>query len=178
MSVTALHILYKEKLEPIVRPLENVALQDSRDEKTWKFYKVLYIEPFYIEYTTSTITAGSYSTIEVENLELGKDEVGQIRILLQTDGFKIEVNLPEAVKKFLTKNYVTRIDYWLSTNYPHLTELFYFEDDTPRFTVYNESGTDGAATIKFIGFRYLLKPLPYPPKEYTVIPIYSIPPRT
>jgi len=177
MSVTALHVLYKKEFEPIVRPMENVAIAESTNEGTWKFYKVKYIEPFYVDYTTPSITNGSSTDVDVTDLELGKNEIGQIRILLQTNGFEIEVKLPEAIKKFVTKNLVSKIDSWLSSNYPHLTELFYMEDNTPKFTVYNNSGSDGSANIKFIGFRYILEQLGYVPKEYTVIYVYSIPPR-
>ena len=121
MSVSSLHILYKKEFEPIVRPLENVAVAHDLDESKWKFYKVKYIEPFFVKYTTATIANGSSLDIDIKDLELHDNVLGQIRIASLTSGFEIEVKLPEAVKRFSTKVKVTRIDDWVVANYPWLT---------------------------------------------------------
>lgn len=40
MSVTALHLIHKKEFEPIVRPLENIAVATDLDERAWIFYKL------------------------------------------------------------------------------------------------------------------------------------------
>lgn len=175
MSVTSIHLIYKKEFEPIVRPNENIAVAESTDSDSWKFYRVKYIEPFFINYTTGTITNGSSIDIDLSDLELGKNEIAQIRVLIQTNGFELEAKLPEAVSKYTTKNTVTRIDYWVSTNYPHLTEMFYQGRYYPKFKIYNNSGADGTCNIRIIGFRYVLEPLSTIPREYTVIYTSTVP---
>jgi len=174
LSVTSVHIPYKEKLEPIVLPLENVAIARGLDESKWKYYKVKYIEPIFLEVTTSTITAGSSEDLDLSDLELHKNEFAQIRFSIETTGFELEIWLPAATSKYTTKNKKLRVQKWVTDTYPNLTELTYAEDVTPKVTVYNESGSDGAATIRFYGFRYVLEPLPARPEKFTVVYVETV----
>lgn len=177
MSVTALHLIHKKEFEPIVRPMENIAVATDLDEKAWLFYRVKYVEPFFVKYTTATITAGSSIDVDIDALKLHDNVLGQIRITEITAGFEAEVRLPEATKKYSTKNTVTRIDDWVVSNMPHLTEMFYLGDDTPKFTVYNTNATDGTAFLRFVGFKYILERLMEKPRDYTVIYVRTVIPR-
>ena len=178
MSVTAIHIPYKEKFEPIVLPEEYIALARSTNEDEWEFYRVKYIEPFFIEYTSPTIVNGGSYDAEIDELKLGRDEIAQIRFMIDTDGFEVEVKLPEAVSRYSTRGTVNRVKKWVTDNYPHLTEMFYWRDVIPIFRIYNKSGADGSATLKIIGFRYILERVAEKPPKYTVIYVTSIPSRT
>ena len=177
MSVTALHLIHKKDFEPIVRPLENIAVATDLDETAWRFYRVKYIEPFFVRYTTASVAAGGSLDVDVAALKLHDDVLGQIRITELTTGFEVEVRLPEATKKYSTKNTVTRIDDWIVANMPWLTELFYLGDDTPKFTVYNTTGAAAAATLRFVGFKYILEPLAARPRDYTVVYVRTVVPR-
>lgn len=169
-----IHVPYKKEFEPIVLPGENIAVAKSLDEMEWEYYRVKYVEPFFINYTTPTITNGSYSDVSIDDMEIGENEIAQIRMLLQTDGFEIEVRLPQAVAKYTTKNSIHRLDKWISDNYPHFTEMFYKSDTIPQLRVYNNSGADGTANIRIVGFRYVLERLPRQPEKYTVIYVNTV----
>jgi len=176
VSVTAIHLPYKKEFEPIVRHLENVAVARSLDEREWKYYRVKYIEPFFIEYTSPTISAGgSLDNVKISDLELHDNELAQIRILIQTDGFEVEVKLPSAVRKYATKNTVTTLKKWVTDSYPQLAELFFMKDDIPILKIYNKSGSDGACTLRIVGFKYVLEELPAKPKEFTLVYVYTVP---
>jgi len=174
MSVTALHVPYKKELEPVVRVGENVAIAKGLDEDKWEFYRVKYIEPIHITYTTSSISAGEEEDVEVTDLELGRNELGHIRVLVQTDNFSVTVKLPEALPRLTTKDTYGKVTKWLSDNYPHLTEVFYLADSEPKFTVKNDGTSAATCTIYFVGFRYILEKLTERPKEFTVVYVTTV----
>ena len=66
-----IHVPYKKEFEPIVLPGENIAVAKNLDEAEWEYYKVKYVEPFFINYTTPTITNGSYSDISIDEMVQG-----------------------------------------------------------------------------------------------------------
>ena len=176
MSVTALHVPFKKEFEPIVRPLENVALAWDTNEAGWRYYRVKYVEPFFVDYSTPTIANGSSTNVKISDIELPNNVLGQIRIVALTSGFEIEVWLPQSQAKYATKNTITRIKDWVVNNYPWLTEMFYLGDGVPKFTVFNNSGSDGSASIRIVGFKYYLEQLAERPRELTVIYVATPPP--
>ena len=174
-DVTCLHVPYKVEFEPLVLIGENVAIAKSLDESKWEYYKVKYIEPFFIDYTSGTITNGStLENVKIDDMKLQDNEVGQVRVLVQNDGFLIGVKLPSATSKYTTKETATTFDKWVSDNYPHLTEMFYMSDTIPVFSITNNSGADGSCELRIVGFRYVLEKLPMKPSKYTVIYVETV----
>jgi len=183
MSVTALHVLYKREFEPVVRPLENVAIVDSLDESKWIFGKVLFIEPL----QEQTINLGELgaadkdnyptpgSTKELTELKVGENEFAQYRIYV-LDDFLLEVKQPSAVSRFVNKEGATKIPKFIARD--NFAEIFVYEDEVPTVQPYAILFTSlPMARIKVMGFRYVLQPLREKPREFTVIPVGGISPR-
>ena len=186
MSVTALHVLYKKEFEPIVRPLEYVALMNDVSMSKWIFGKVIFIEPL----QPITINLGSLSAADpnryptpgttktLDSIAVGDNEFAQYRIKV-LDDFLLEIKLPPALSRFINRNgptYVQRI------SRDQLTEIFVYKDDVPTVQPYSILFTDlEVARIMVYGFRYVFVKLSEDEKrrviaegKYTVIPISGI----
>ena len=180
MSVTTIHLLHKKEFEPIVRPLENVAI--FTPEGKYVFGQVVYLEPIQPE----TISLGSVSAAdptnyptyrgmtELTDLELGKNEFAQYRLFV-LDDILVEVYQPAALSRYMLKARPTRISVRSPNNF---VELFVFEDKVPTIKYYAVTFRDIAnARLLFYGFRYIIKRLEEKPKEFTVIPCSGVPPK-
>jgi len=200
MSVTALYMHFKYEFEPIVRLADYVLVLETVDEarevlgaierdperarrlaeERELFYRVLYYEPFFFKVVTSDVRPGGYVEIKPEELKLGDYELGHVRFTIETDDFEVEVYHPESTGRYTTKNRMHRVTTWVTRNHWHLTEMFYFEGDVPKFVVYNvaPSGTSPRrCELRFVGFRYVLEPVHYVPERFTVIYVFSVPSR-
>lgn len=182
MSVTSIHLLYKEAFEPIVRIGENVklALMESV-----KFGRVRYVEPIQPQIidlgpipapSTPAEIPKPGSSRELTELNLGDMEFGQWRIVL-LDDILLEVNIPAAVGKFITKarkTLVSRASNILSGS--HFTEVYTYKDTVPTVVPYNP-GFYAVASSRILvhGFRYVFEELDEEPREYTTIPVVGVP---
>ena len=181
MSVTALYLLHKKEFEPIVRPKDYVAILTPQAK--WVYGRVVYVEPIHPQIknlgSISAASATSYpthrGTEELEEMEVGKNEFAQYR-LLPLDDVMLEVYLPAAISRFNLKAGPTKI----SVRSPeHFAEIFVYEDNVPTIKYYAVLFRDlDNARIMFYGYRFVFEPLTTPPKEFTVIPATGVAPRS
>ena len=182
MSVTSLHLLYKEVFEPIVRPLDNVAITYSTDKSTWTYSKVVYVEPLQpqvidlgsLDASTTTNYPAVGSSKDLNELKLGENELGQYRIY-PLDDIILEVRQPAAMSRFVnrtSKTYITKV------SPPNFVEIFVYEDNyVPQVVPYNPLfSAQDTSRIMIPGFRYIMEPLSSAPESYTVIPVSGVAP--
>jgi len=119
---------------------------------------------------TQPLAAGTQR--ELVEFKLGEREFGQWRLFL-LDDFVLEVRLPSAIGRFVTKAGPTKASrlskgQWL--------EIYTYRDIVPTVLPYNPNfhGLEMARLLVY-GFRYVVEPLEKPPREYTVIPVYGVP---
>ena len=175
MSVTAVHLLYKHELEPVVRLEENVKLLVPGGEV---YGKVVFAEPIQPQIINlGPITAASTSnplavgsTRKLSEMELGEEEFGQWRLFVLEDVL-LEVRQPSSMGRFLTKNGPTLVNKF-TISVPQIAELYTYKDYVPTVVPYNYhfKEIDNARILVF-GIRYIMEPLTTKPSEYTVVPI-------
>lgn len=178
MTVTAIHLVHKVAFEPVVRVDENVKLLAERPI----FGRVTFVEPL----QPQVIDLGALPAAapaawpapgaqrELSELKLGEREFGQWRLLI-LDDFLLEVRLPAATGRFVTKAGPTRASR-LSLAKEQLLELYTYRDTVPTVQPLNPNFSAlEMSRLLVAGFRYVFEVLERAPKEYTAIPVYGVP---
>jgi len=125
-----------------------------------------------------SLTAGTASLAnDCAHIDMSDGEFAQYRWRIVDPSVEVELKHPASTQQWATQSYSTstganwRMRYW-DQNDPEdvqkwmfkSSEFFVFEQNTPRFDLYPESGLSGASTpqgyIEFFGFRYALQRLP------------------
>ena len=160
--------LYSSKFEPILQRGHTVTLFGSAFKDQGESFKCLAVDalPTYIK-DFGALTAATWSTDnEDTNLELGKNELAQKRVMVQDD-IRVRLNNPSPVSKWrttTTRFYLTQFptsanEDWLKEYLFSQSEFFYWEDTTPRFDLYS-APTATEASVLFTGWRFKLEPIP------------------
>jgi len=124
------------------------------------------------------LTAGTASLAQdCTHIDMPDGEFAQYRFKIIDPSVEIELKHPASTQQWAVQGYSTstganwRQRYW-STEDPEdvqkwmfkSSEFFVFEQNTPRFDLYPETGLSGASTpqgyVEFFGFRYALQRLP------------------
>ena len=180
MSVTAVHLLYKHTLEPVVRLEENVKLLLPGDAEVYGRVtfsepvqpKIIGLGPIAAASSLQPLVAGS--TKKLAELELGEYEFGQWRLLVMED-YLLEVKQPASMGRFLTKSGPSYLNKFTITM-PQLAEIFTYRDYVPTVVPYNYHFKEiDNARVLAVGIRYIIEPLTSKPSEYTVIPVSGKP---
>ena len=157
-----IHLLYREKFEPIVRIGEYVGILDGT--KVVGIYRVIYNEPIqpkiYNLGPLSTPGAGKYpmpgASYELDDLEPPENELFQLRLRL-LDDFIVEVYQPASTSRFNIKTASTPVTV-LSP--PNFVELYTFKDRKIKLIPANIRFQEmKLARILVLGFRYVLEPV-------------------
>ncbi len=125
-----------------------------------------------------SLTAGTASLAnDCTHLDMNDGEMAQYRFRIIDPSVEVELKHPASTQQWTVQSSSTstganwRLRYW-DENDPETvqkwmfksSEFFVFQQDTPRFDLYPESGLSGASTpqgyIEFFGFRYALEKLP------------------
>ena len=125
-----------------------------------------------------SLTAGTASLAnDCAHIDMPDGEMAQYRWRIIDPGVEVELKHPASTQQWATQSYSTstgatwRMRYWDEKD-PEITqrwlekasEIWVFEQNTPRFDLYPVSGLSGASTpqgyIEFFGFRYALERLP------------------
>lgn len=179
MSVTAIHLPYKESFEPVVRINDNVKLILTDGIIYGRVTYLEQIEPIIIDLAESSpLPAVSSSTTpiapgnqyELSDIELGENEFGQWRMKL-LDDFLLEMRLPPAVTKHVVRSGSTYLSMLIS-NIPNMGDFFTYKDKVPTVIPYNiRFETMDMARIMVYGFRYIIERIHEEPENYTSIPV-------
>jgi len=125
-----------------------------------------------------SLTAGTASlSNDCSHIDMPDGELGQYRWRIVDPSVEVEMKHPASTQQWATQSYSTstganwRMRYWDEKD-PELvqnwmfksSELWVFEQNTPRFDLYPVTGLSGASTpqgyVEFFGFRYALQRLP------------------
>ena len=170
MGVTALYIPYKKDFEPIVRINENVAIPLAGLQLN--YFKVLYIEPVPLITITKSLSALEKSVAyTLDELKLNENEAGQWRLVIP-DYVSILMKFPRAATKWVTQGQEAPATP-VSMNMPNLLEFYTWKDYVPLLELTNPVNEDQLIRLFIWGFKYSLQPLEKPPKEYTILPVFS-----
>ena len=154
-----IHLLYREKFEPIVRIGEHVGIIDGKN--VLGIYKVKYVEPLQpVIYNLGPLQPASANgpyagqTFDLDAFEPPENELYQIRIRL-LDDFALIVRQPASTTRFNLRTESTLITL-LSPE--HFCELFTWKDRKPQLQPLNYRFTTlKLARIMVYGFRYVLE---------------------
>jgi hypothetical protein len=158
---------YNPTFSPILLEDMTINLKGSDFPAEGKNFKCIGVDalPEYIK-DWGSLTAGTWSTDnEDENLELDTNELGQLRMMV-LDDVKVRLKNPAPVTKWRTAKTTfylpqfptTADEDWMKEYLFRMSELFYFEDTTPRFDLYS-AATVTVARVLFTGWKYKLVPV-------------------
>jgi hypothetical protein len=167
---------YSPSFGPILLEGMTVTLKGSDFPPEGKNFLCLAVDAL-PEYITDfgSLTAGTWSNDnEDENLELDTNELGQLRMMV-LDDIRLRLKNPAPVAKWRTAKttfYLPQFptesgEDWYKEYLFRLSEIFYFEDTTPRFDLYSAS-TITVARIKFTGWKYKLESITQP-GQFTIL---------
>jgi len=178
-----IHLLYREKFDPIVRIGEYVGILDGT--RQLGIYQVTYIEPIQpIVINLGPLSApasiaeypkpGNDKTLS--EIDLGERELGQFRIKL-LDDFMLEVYQPASTTRFNLRNGPTRVSILSPGNF---VELFTISDERKiKVKPYNiRFEPMQLARIMIYGFRYVLKEVKERVREVTWVIVGAKAPTT
>ena len=125
-----------------------------------------------------SLTAGTPSLAnDCSHIDMPDGELAQYRWRIIDPAVEVELKHPASTQQWASQSYTTstganwRMRYRSSEDPDDVqkwmfksSEFFVFEQNTPRFDLFPESGLSGASTpqgyIEFFGFRYALERLP------------------
>lgn len=167
--------VFATKFEPIVKVEENICLLPKRAEIDDTYFRILFIEQLHpIDHDFGSLAAGASSgDVEIENLYLDKNTLGQYRAI-PLDDIKILVKQPKARTRHATQKALTYISPFSHQMFAtlHPNEFFIIEDDKIYFNTTNPGKyTEGKNRVRFIGYKFNLEPLTTVPKPVTYVPI-------
>jgi len=160
-------MIYDPEFNPILEVGHSVILKGSDFPAAGKNYRCIAVDalPEYIK-DWGSLTAATWDTDnEDTNLELGKNELAQMRIMV-LDDIRVRLNNPAPVSKWRTTStrfYLPQFpasanEDWLKEYLFAQSEFFYWEDNTPRFDLYS-TPTATESSILFTGWRFKLEPI-------------------
>ena len=162
----------QERVEPIVKIGEYLAIPDIKQGKKTTFLKVKYIEPVQpITITQSLSPLETNKEIKLTQIELWDNVVGQWRLYVM-DYVGVRMFYPKATAKWTTKTAATSATP-LSIFKENILEFFTYKDNVPYIYLDNPLNEAQLARIVLFGFKYYVEKVPEKPPEYTTIPIYS-----
>lgn len=160
-------MIYDPEFSPILEVGHSVILKGSDFPADGKSYRCVAVDalPEYIK-DWGSLTAATWSTDnEDTNLELATNELAQMRMMV-LDDIKVRLKNPAPVTKWRTAKTTfylpmfpsTEGEDWLKNYYFRLSELYYWQDTTPRFDLYSAT-TITVARVLFTGFKFKLEPI-------------------
>jgi len=171
VSVTSLYIPFKHKFEPLVLPLENIAIPISKNE--FRYFKVLYVEPVQPIIITESLSALEKNREhELSEIKLEDNQAGQWRMWL-LDYVAVKMRFPRATAKWVTRETETFAQP-LSMAKEQILEFYTWKDEVPVLYLDNPVNEDQLVRILVWGFKYAVEELKRPPEKYTVFPVYSL----
>jgi len=149
------------EIEPIVLPDQTVGVWVN---KTYKFYKVLYIEGVPrsdpIEHDFGALVAGASSIVtQLALLEMPDKEFGQFRAFV-IDDIAASLWQGRSDGRYKLKNRVSRLTRWtdLDDTCGHTTEFYVHENNFAYMQVLNPGDYNlTQSRVAFYGFRYVLE---------------------
>ncbi len=171
MSVTVLHLPYKEEFEPIARSGDIVAIPVGRQQVN--YFRVVYVEPVQPILVVEQLSAlEQKKEHRLEEIELEENQMGQWR-LAPLDFVYVGMNFPRAVSKWSTRSESTYATPY-SLYAPQTLEFFTYGDDVPVLYLTNPAHEDQVARVAVIGYRFALEEFRERPEHYVFIPAYSL----
>lgn len=160
-------MIYDPEFKGILEVGHSVILKGSDFPSEGKSYRCVAIDalPEYVK-DWGALTAATWSTDnEDTNLELDTNELGQLRMMV-LDDVRVRLKNPAPVTKWRTAKTIfylpqfpsTSGDDWAKEYLFRMSELFYWQDTTPRFDLYSAT-TVTVARVLFTGFKFKLEPL-------------------
>jgi len=160
-------MIYDPEFKGVLEVNHTVVLKGSDFPSEGKNYRCVAIDalPEYVK-DWGSLTAATWDTDnEDTNLELDTNELGQLRMMV-LDDLRVKLKNPAPVTKWRTAKTtfylpqfpcVTGVD-WHKEYLFRMSELFYWQDSTPRFDLYS-AATVTVARVLFTGYKFRLEPI-------------------
>lgn len=157
-------MIYDPQFKGILEVGHTVILKGSNFPAAGKNFRCIAIDalPQYIKDFGALSATTWDNDNEDTNLELGINELGQLRMMV-IDDIRVKIKNPAPVAKWRTAKTsfylpqlpITASEDWMKEYIFRLSEFFYWENTTPRFDIYSVPARDEARVL-FTGWRFKL----------------------